>query len=70
MAFFIGFYVRCPHCNHRCRPHKSPREGIKLAILGQKIVCSTCRTEFVPPVPDRPLARRIRIEFKGQGQPS
>lgn len=67
MAFWQGFLVRCGRCGHRNRPHKSPREGIRMALLDQLPPCRGCGKELHLTDIDRPLARTVRRELQEQG---
>jgi hypothetical protein len=63
---FTPFYVRCGNCNHRNRPHPSPAEGIKLALLGQLPACKRCGKPLTVRLPERPLVKRVRAELTAQ----
>jgi hypothetical protein len=62
MAVFRAFYIVCP-CGHRNRPHKSPREGIRLALLKQLKPCAQCGQPLPSELPDRPLVAAVRAEL-------
>ena len=67
MAVFIPFYICCGGCGHRNRLHPSPREGIRLALLGQVGACKGCGEPLHPVLPNRPLVRKIRAELIAEG---
>jgi len=58
-----GFLVVCSGCGHRNRPSKSPREGIRLALLDQLPDCRGCGKPLRCDPGDRPLARQVRAEL-------
>ncbi len=62
-----AFYVRCSGCGYKNRPDKSPREGIRLALVGQLKPCQSCGKELRPKLSDRPLVRQVREELRMQG---
>ena len=65
--FFKPFYVYCGECGHRNRPHRSPREGIRLALLGQVGECKGCKATLHVNLPDRPLVQKVRAELAQLG---
>ncbi len=66
--FWTGFIVRCGRCGHRNRPSKSPREGIRMALLGQLPDCRGCGKPLrLPQPPDRPLTHQVRAELVREG---
>jgi hypothetical protein len=65
--FWYGFHVTCGRCGHRNRPSKSPREGIRMALLGQIPPCRGCGKELHPTLKDRPLLRKVRTELEREG---
>lgn len=67
-VFFKGFYVTCGCCKHRNRPAKSPREGIRMALLNALPDCRKCgkRLSLTQPS-DRPLVREVRAELIRDG---
>lgn len=66
--FFRGFVVCCGRCGHRNLPHRSPREGIRLALLDQLPPCKECGKELHLPDPgDRPLVHKVRAELIYEG---
>jgi hypothetical protein len=67
MAIWRPFYVVCPTCGHRNRPHRSPSEGIRMALMGQLPPCKGCGKELRPELPDRPLVLKLRKELEAQG---
>lgn len=67
MAIFKNFYIPCRRCGHRNRPAHSPREGIRLALLGQAGICRGCGKILQPVIPDRPLAHKVRAELIAEG---
>lgn len=67
VRFWRGYYITCSQCGHRNRPHKSPREGIRLALLGLVGACKGCDETLHPALPDRPLVREVRAELLAQG---
>ncbi len=67
MAFWQGFLVICGRCGHRNMPHKSPREGIRMALMNQLKPCRKCGKELHLTDINRPLARQVRQELEEQG---
>ncbi len=67
MAIWRPFHITCGTCGHRNRPHKSPREGIRMALVGKLAPCRGCGKILKPTLSDRPLARQIRAELLAQG---
>lgn len=67
MGFFRGFVICCSQCGHRNRPHKSPRQGIRLAILGKAGACRGCGKMLNPRIPDRPLTHKVLAELAAEG---
>ncbi|MDP3769478.1 MAG: hypothetical protein U1A25_01540 [Candidatus Sungbacteria bacterium] len=67
MAVFVPFYITCSFCGHRNRLHPSPREGVRLALIGHAGSCKSCGKVLKPKLSDRPLVRRIRAELQDQG---
>ena len=68
-GFYTSFVVVCGGCGHRNLPHRSPREGIRLALLDQIPPCKECGKELhcTPPA-SRPLVQRVRRELEQAGQ--
>lgn len=60
---FRGFLIGCGRCGHRNRPHKSPREGIRLVLTGKLLPCKGCGKILEPRLSDRPLVRAVRAEL-------
>ena len=67
MAYFKTFRLRCGKCGYKNQPHKSPREGIRMALLNQLPPCKGCGKQLHYPNPDRPLATLVREELIQQG---
>lgn len=67
MAMFVPFYITCFSCGHRNRPHPSPREGVRLALIGEAGKCKGCDKVLQPRLSDRPLVRRVRAELEAKG---
>ena len=65
--FWQTFLIRCSKCGHKNQPHKSPREGIRLTLLGQLKPCRGCGKTLTPRLSDRPLVRKVREELMAQG---
>ena len=66
--FFRGFVVRCGRCNHRNLPNRSPREGIRLALLDQLPPCKKCGKELhLTDLGDRPLVHEVRAQLICEG---
>lgn len=61
-----GFYIHCS-CGHRNRPHKSPREGIRLTLIGQAGNCKRCGEVLQPRLSDRPLIKKVREALLAEG---
>lgn len=66
---FRAFYVVCSECGHKNRPHKSPREGVRLALTGDLPPCNGkgCGKKLRPRLSDRPLVRQVRAELAADG---
>lgn len=64
---FVPFYITCSACGHRNRPHASPREGVRLALIGQAGKCKGCGKVLNPKLSDRPLVRSVRAELQAKG---
>lgn len=67
MGYWKPFYVLCSQCGHRNRPHKSPRDGVKLALTGKLSPCKGCGKNLQPRLSDRPLVRVVRAELVAAG---
>ncbi len=67
MALWVPFYVYCNECGHRNRPSNSPREGIRMALMGELKPCTECGQTMKPKIPDRPLVNEIQAELLVQG---
>lgn len=65
--FFRGFVIVCRDCGHRNRPSKSPREGIRMALLGELPPCRGCGKTLRPVLRDCPLTRKVREELIQSG---
>ncbi|MSR78932.1 MAG: hypothetical protein EXS59_02180 [Candidatus Taylorbacteria bacterium] len=66
--FWKSFLVRCGRCDHRNQPHRSPREGIRLALLDQLPPCKECGKELHLTDPgDRPLIHEVRAQLIREG---
>lgn len=66
--FWHPFYVTCSGCGYRNRPSKSPREGVRLALMGQLPDCRGCGALLgSPSLPDRPLVHEVRAELAEKG---
>lgn len=57
------FYVVCSACGHKNRPHKSPREGVRMALAGELPPCKGCGGTLRPRLADRPLVQQVRQEL-------
>lgn len=65
---FRHFYIVCRQCGYRNRPHNSPREGVRLALLDQLPPCRGCGREIKKVrLSDRPMVLRVRAELQAQG---
>ena len=65
---FMGFSIVCGFCGHKNRPHKSPREGVRLALTGNLSPCKRCGKNLQPRLlSDRPLVRQVRAELIAAG---
>ncbi len=64
---FHSFYIRCGTCGHINRPHKSPREGIRMALTGLMPPCRGCGKILRFRLSNRPLVRKVRNELLAQG---
>ena len=67
--FYVPFVITCSKCRHRNRPHKSPREGIRMGFLGTIPPCKGCGKVLRPNMATltRPLAREVRSELIREG---
>ena len=64
------FAVVCGRCGHRNLPHRSPRKGIALALLGRLSECrGGCGRQlaFVPEDDHRPLVGVVRRQLVSAG---
>jgi len=66
--FWRSFIVVCGKCGHRNRPHPSPREGIRLALLDQLPECRECGKELHCDPGNRPLAQTVRQELQQEAR--
>ena len=68
MGGFMHFRILCGRCGHRNQPHRSPREGIRLALLDQLPSCKKCGKELHLTDPgERPLVREVRAQLIHEG---
>lgn len=68
MVFWQAFLVVCGTCGHRNRPHKSPREGIRMALLNELPCCRGCGKQLRLPNPrETPLVRKVRGQLIREG---
>jgi len=65
--FWKGFYLICSRCGHKNRPHKSPREGVRLTLTGKAGSCRGCGKKINPRLSDRPLIRKVRAQLQAAG---
>ena len=66
--FWTAFGVRCGGCGRRNQPHRSPREGIRMALLDQLPPCKGCGKELHLTNPgDRPLVHEVRAQLIYEG---
>ncbi len=66
--FWKAFVVCCGCCGHRNRPHRSPREGIRMALLDQLSPCKGCGKELhLTDLGDRPLVHEVRAQLIQEG---
>ena len=66
--FFRSFVLVCGACGHHNMPHKSPREGIRLALTGKLPPCRGCGTAMNHvKLTDRPLVNKVRAELIAEG---
>ena len=53
---FVPFVIECRICGKITRPHRSPRQGIRMVMDGTFRKCRHCNTEWEQIiVPERPL---------------
>ena len=65
---WTGFYLICSDCGHKNRPSPSPREGIRLALIGELPPCRGCGKRLLRvSLSDRPLVRKVREELLAAG---
>ncbi len=66
--FWKSFLVCCGRCGHRNLPHRSPRQGIRLALLDQLPECKGCGKDLHLTDPgDRPLVNEVREQLIREG---
>lgn len=66
--FWKSFLVRCGSCGHRNLPHRSPRIGIRLALLDELPNCRRCGKDLHLTNPgDRPLVHEVRAQLIREG---
>lgn len=72
--FWTPFLVVCGACGHRNLPNRSPRVGIRLALLDELPCCRSCGKQLRLTNPsDRPLVHEVRAQLIREGllpQPS
>ena len=62
--YWKSFLVRCGRCGHRNLPHRSPRIGIRMALLDELPCCRDCGKQLHLTEPDdRPLVREVREQL-------
>lgn len=65
-----GFVITCSQCGHKNMPHRSPREGIRLTLIGQVGNCKGCgkvlKTNRLLQS-TRPLVLKVRAELAAAG---
>ncbi len=61
------FYIICSTCGHKNRPDRSPREGVRLALLGELPPCRGCGKQLRPRLSDCPLVHKVREELLAAG---
>jgi len=64
---FKQFYVVCSQCNHRNRPHASPAQGVRLALLDKLPACKRCGKELHAQLSERPLVKKVREQLIAEG---
>ncbi|OGJ59097.1 hypothetical protein A2635_00190 [Candidatus Peribacteria bacterium RIFCSPHIGHO2_01_FULL_51_9] len=67
MRCFMSFHVVCGGCGHRNRPHRSPKRGIRMVLLGEFKHCRNCGKELKILPSDRPLVRAVRVQLVHEG---
>ena len=69
MAIWRPFYLHCESCGHRNQPAKSPREGVRLVLLGHTGNCRGCGASVQPHAweLDRPLVQKVREQLRTEG---
>lgn len=68
MGWFTPFVVTCGGCGHRNLPDRSPKVGIRLALLGQLPCCRSCGKQLrLTKLTDRPLVRTVRAQLVQEG---
>jgi len=66
--FWTAFGVVCGSCGHRNLPHRSPRIGIRMALLDELPDCKGCGRDLHLTNPsDRPLVREVRVQLIQEG---
>ncbi len=67
-VFWTAFGVRCGSCGHRNRPDRSPRAGIRMALLDELPCCRGCAKQLRLPNPrETPLVRAVREQLIREG---
>jgi predicted RNA-binding protein with PUA domain len=68
MAFWKSFLVVCGACRYRNLPHRSPRVGIRMALLDELPCCRSCGKQLHLTNPgDRPLVHEVRAQLIHEG---
>ena len=61
---FRPFYINCSGCGRRNRPHSSPRQGLRLVLLGEFANCRHCGKTLTVGLTDRPLLRQVLADLQ------
>lgn len=67
MACYVPFYVNCSGCGKKNRPHPSPRQGVRLVLLGEFNTCRHCGKPLTIGLTDRPLVRQVLEAIRREG---
>lgn len=66
--FWKSFLVICGACGHRNLPSRSPRIGIRMALLNELPCCRVCgKQPHLTNPPDRPLVQEVREQLIMEG---
>ncbi len=68
MVVWHPYYIICSKCNHRNRPDRATREGIRKALLGQAGNCKGCGKKLKPELKmTRPMMKQVAEALREEG---